>query len=259
MIRTDRLTVTYPRRHPVLRDVAFALEKGSTAWVIGDNGSGKSTLSLALAGLIPEVVPATRRGTVTIGTRDPAALPARERVTAVGMVLQDPDAQVCTSSIESELAFTLENRAVPEREIVQRVAQTLREWDLSHLVDRPLSSLSGGEKQLVAIAAVAVAPPELLVVDEPASYLDEKHRVLLYRALGELRRRRAEMALLIVEHRTDGLPKPDVVFRCAGDGWTPAPRYPNAGEPHFRACRHRYRRVGTSYCRSRPLVPVAVG
>ncbi len=214
MVLTDRLTVTYPRRGAALRDTTIALEPGSTAWVVGNNGSGKSTLGLALAGLIPEIVPATRRGTVVIGGRDPAALSTRGRATSVGVVRQDPEAQICTSSIPSELAFTLENRAAPAETIAQCVGRTMREWDLGHLSDRPLHTLSGGEKQLVAIAAVAVAPPPLFIVDEPAAYLDEEHRALVYRSLVELRSRRPEMIMLIVEHRTDGLPEPDVVFRC---------------------------------------------
>lgn len=204
-----------PRRAPALEGADLRIESGSVSWFLGPNGSGKSSLALACAGLIPGVVPGERAGTITIGGTDPASLAPRERVRRVGLVLQDPEAQLAAPSVRSELALILENQAVEPRLIRAAVESTLKELGIAYLADRRVHELSGGEKQLVAIAAFAVRPPSLLLLDEPGAYLDEENRRRLYRFLQSLRESRPALTMAFVEHRTEELPVPEQVVQLA--------------------------------------------
>ena len=136
------------------------------------------------------------------------------------MVPQDPDSALCALSIPAELALSLENRGVEPSAVKRRVAAALEEFGLTALVnrspDQSLAALSGGEKQLVNLAAATIAPPELLILDEPASYLDESNRALLENTLESMRRRLPSLSILAIEHRPEGLPTADMVLRCTG-------------------------------------------
>lgn len=215
MVSAEQLSVRYPRTaRPALDRASFALERGAVAWLLGSNGSGKSTLGLAACGLVPDVVPALRNGSITVGGLDPAALSTRERAALSAMVPQDPESGLCTLSVAAELALTLENRATTPATIRRRVAATIEQFGLTALSERPLAQLSGGEKQLVNVAAIAICPPQLLVLDEPGSYLDDRNRATVFAALHELRLRAPELTMLAIEHRPDGLPRADAVYRC---------------------------------------------
>lgn len=221
MLTAEALTVHYARaKTPAVEGASFSVERGAVAWLLGDNGSGKSTLGLAACGLIPHVVPARREGSLTVGGVDPASLNAGERASLTAMVPQDPDSALCALSIPAELAFSLENRGVKPSAVKRRVAAALEEFGLTALVnrspDQSLAALSGGEKQLVNLAAATIAPPELLILDEPASYLDESNRSLLENTLESMRRRLPSLTILAIEHRPEGLPPADMVLQCTG-------------------------------------------
>ena len=221
MLTAEALTVHYTRaKIPAVEGASFSVERGAVAWLLGDNGSGKSTLGLAACGLIPHVVPARREGSLTVGGVDPASLNAGERASLTAMVPQDPDSALCALSIPAELALSLENRGVKPSAVKRRVAAALEEFGLTALVnrspDQSLAALSGGEKQLVNLAAATIAPPELLILDEPASYLDESNRALLGNTLESMRRRLPSLTILAIEHRNEGLPPADMVLRCTG-------------------------------------------
>ena len=221
MLTAEALTVHYTRaKTPAVEGASFSMERGAVAWLLGDNGSGKSTLGLAACGLIPHVVPARREGSLTVGGVDPASLNAGERASLTAMVPQDPDSALCALSIPAELALSLENRGVEPSAVKRRVAAALEEFGLTALVnrspDQSLAALSGGEKQLVNLAAATIAPPELLILDEPASYLDESNRALLENTLESMRRRLPSLSILAIEHRPEGLPPADMVLRCTG-------------------------------------------
>ena len=221
MLTAEALTVHYARaKIPAVEGASFSVERGAVAWLLGDNGSGKSTLGLAACGLIPHVVPARREGSLTVGGIDPASLNAGERASLTAMVPQDPDSALCALSIPAELALSLENRGVEPSAVKRRVAAALEEFGLTALVnrspDQSLAALSGGEKQLVNLAAATIAPPELLILDEPASYLDESNRALLGNTLESMRRRLPSLTILAIEHRHEGLPPADMVLRCTG-------------------------------------------
>jgi ABC-type cobalt transport system, ATPase component len=155
--------------HPVLRDVDVTLTERRIA-VIGANGSGKSTFARLLNGLL---LPTT--GTVTVDGFDTREH-GREVRKRVGFVFQDPDLQIVMPTVAEDVAFGLKHQGVPKAEIAERVAAALERFGLAGLADRPAHLLSGGEKQLLAIASVTVLEPACIVFDEPTTALDLRNR-----------------------------------------------------------------------------------
>ncbi|GAU71187.1 putative ABC transporter ATP-binding protein [Streptomyces sp. NBRC 110611] len=148
--------------------------------VIGANGSGKSTFARLLNGL---VLPSA--GTVLVDGRD-TAKDARRIRRQVGFVFQNPDNQIVLPLVEEDLAFGLRNTGVPRAEIPGRVRDELERLGIGSLADRSSHALSGGEKQLVALAAVLVMRPETVVFDEPTTLLDLRNRNRLRAVIAEL-------------------------------------------------------------------------
>jgi energy-coupling factor transport system ATP-binding protein len=172
MIQVRHLSFTHPGNIPALQDIDLEIFPGERLAVIGPNGSGKSTLARCLNGLYQP-----QRGQVLVdglSTADPGSLfEIRKRV---GMVFQSPDDQLVATTVESEIAFGLENLAIPRAEMHQRVDQVLADFRLEEYRHHPPHRLSGGEKQRVAIAACVALRPQYLVLDEPTSLLDPQHR-----------------------------------------------------------------------------------
>ncbi len=165
------LSYAYPDGTEAVRGVSFRVEHGEAVALVGANGAGKSTLLLHLNGYLP-----VTRGEVRIGeiplTRDTAASIRR----AVGMVFQDPDDQLFMPSVAEDVAFGPLNLRLPPSEVEQRVASALERVGMTHRRERPPYRLSAGEKRAAAIATVLAMSPDILVMDEPSSYLDPRGR-----------------------------------------------------------------------------------
>jgi energy-coupling factor transport system ATP-binding protein len=173
VIELDRVTVTYPGHdRPVLSAVDLRVDEGELALVIGPTGAGKSTLLGLVNGLVPHFTGGTVAGRVSVAGRDTRTHPPRELADVVGMVGQDPLAGFVTDTVEEELAYGMEQLAVPASVMRKRVEEILDVLGIADLRDRPVHRLSGGEQQRVAIGAVLVAHPKVLVLDEPTSALD---------------------------------------------------------------------------------------
>jgi biotin transport system ATP-binding protein len=150
---------------PVLRDLSVTLTERRVG-VIGANGSGKSTFARLLNGL---VVPTS--GTVLIDGLD-TRTEGRQVRRRVGFVFQDPDAQIVHPTVEEDMGFGPHNQGLPAEEIARRVEEALLRYDLAGHRDHPAHLLSGGQKQLLAIAGVLVMHPQRIVFDEPTTLLD---------------------------------------------------------------------------------------
>ena len=186
----------------VLRDVSFEVDKGQCVVLIGASGSGKSTLLRCLNGLVPHFSGGVLAGGVSVAGIDVVRAGPRVLSRQVGFVAQDPEAQAVLDRVEGEIAFALENAAVPPDEMRLRVEEMLDLLDLTPLRDRRLHTLSGGERQRLAIAAALALRPRVLVLDEPTSQLDPQSAEDVLRALVRLN---DDLGLTIVlaEHRLE--------------------------------------------------------
>jgi energy-coupling factor transport system ATP-binding protein len=198
-VRLERVCYRYPGCAWVLQDIELGIDAGEYAVVLGANGSGKSSFAYLLNGLIPHFFGGSLQGLVQVdelSTRDHATADLFHRV---GLVLQDPDAQLLSSTVEDELAFGLESLGLPVRQIEERILATAAALGIERLLGRSPETLSGGEQRLVAIASVLVMDPPLLVLDEPFANLDWAFARRVRSLLAELHRR--GKTVIVIEHR----------------------------------------------------------
>ncbi|MFD8787991.1 ABC transporter ATP-binding protein [Kitasatospora sp. NPDC059599] len=219
MIRFDRVGVVYDgATTPVLHDVDLYVPEGELCLVVGRTGVGKSTLLGAVNGLVPHFTGGTLRGRVTVDGRDTADHPPRELADVVGVVGQDPLAGFTTDTVEEELAYVMEQLAIPPEVMRKRVEETLDLLGLADLRHRALHELSGGQQQRVAIGSVLTAHPRVLVLDEPTSALDptaaEEVLAAITRLVHDL-----GVTVLLAEHRLERVVQyADRVAYLPGDG-----------------------------------------
>jgi len=199
MIRIDSLSVSYGS-HAALADVSLSIGAGEFVLISGPSGCGKSTLALALAGLIPQAVPARVSGRVMVDGLDTQQAPVPALARMVGIVFQNPATQLFNTTVEEEVGFAPRNIGLSAAEIQARVDEALEAVGIGHLRKRKLRALSGGEQQRVAIASVLSLRPSVLVLDEPTAHLDWRGVEQLLGALERLRREHG-VTVILIEHR----------------------------------------------------------
>lgn len=203
MIHIHQFSYAYPNQpDKALQDVSLHVPPGEFAVVVGLSGSGKSTLLRCLNGLVPHFSGGRVWGEVQVNGLDAIALGPQILCESVGFVLQNPEAQAVLDTMEAEIAFGLENRGVPRPEMRLRVEEVLDLLGLAGLRERPLRTLSGGERQKVAIASVMVLRPQVLVLDEPTSQLDPQSAEDVLAALVRLNEELG-LTILLAEHRLE--------------------------------------------------------
>ncbi|HDQ34717.1 MAG TPA: ATP-binding cassette domain-containing protein [Chloroflexi bacterium] len=223
MFRLHEVTVHYGQRL-ALDNLSLHIPPGTFTLVTGPSGGGKTTLARVLAGITPHAIPGKVTGEVRVDGHDPQLLPLAETALHVGMVFQNPAAQLFNLRVDDEVAFGPRNRGLSEAEVAQRVTWALQACGILHLRERLIRTLSGGEKQRVAIAAVLAMRPPALILDEPTSGLDLPGTHQVVEALRQLHA--AGTTLLLIEHRLGEvapLASRTVLLhagRCVGDGDT---------------------------------------
>jgi energy-coupling factor transport system ATP-binding protein len=202
LVEVERLTFRYRRAtEPAIRDLSLTVRGGEVVLVAGPSGCGKSTLIRAINGLIPHAYPGELGGVVRVEGRSTQELRLRDIARTVGTVLQDPAKQIVGATVESELAFGPENLGLPRDEILARIASVVDRAGIGGLQGRETAALSGGERQLLAVAGILMMRPRLYVIDEPLANLDPATAA---RLLGILRSLADEgHAIVIVEHRVE--------------------------------------------------------
>ena len=189
IITLDHVSFFYQHaKEPALRDVTLAIEPGAFVGVIGPSGAGKSTLAAALSGAIPHHHRGALYGAVHVAGHDTCEITLTDIARTVGSVGQDIDAQMVASVVEDELLFGLENFGVPREQIEARIDEALATTGIRELRARQIATLSGGQKQKVAIAAVLALRPRVLVLDEPTSALDPGSARLVFDTLRAINR-----------------------------------------------------------------------
>ena len=203
MIRFEHVSVRYPGSdHAVLSGVDLEIPEGELALVVGRTGSGKSTLLRCVNGLVPHFTGGLLTGRVTVDGRDTRDNRPRDLADVVGWVGQDPLAGFVTDTVEEELAYGMESIGVAPDVMRRRVEEVLDVLGMAGERGRPLTTLSAGQQQRVAIGSVLTPHPRVLVLDEPTSALDpgaaEDVLALLQRLVHDL-----GVTVLVAEHRLE--------------------------------------------------------
>ncbi|WP_125709052.1 energy-coupling factor ABC transporter ATP-binding protein [Lacticaseibacillus porcinae] len=197
-IDISHLKYSYPEAtKPALNDVSFVVPAGEWWAIIGHNGSGKSTLAKNINGLL-----APESGSVTV-----AGMPLTEQTVwdiraKVGIVFQNPDNQFVGATVADDVAFGLENRAVPRDEMLTRVHDALVAVNMQDFATREPARLSGGQKQRVAIAGIVAQRPDIIILDEATSMLDPAGRLEIIDLIKQLRQQQS-LTVLSITHDID--------------------------------------------------------
>jgi energy-coupling factor transporter ATP-binding protein EcfA2 len=201
MIRIESLSFRFQGSEQyALRNLSLDVEPGEFLVVTGPSGCGKSTLALAIGGYLFRGLDGEAAGSVTVAGMDVRQAPIYDVAEVVGLVQQNPEAQFCTLTVRDEVAFGLENRCLSRDEIQERITWALSIVGAEHLLDRSLGTLSGGEKQKVAVAAMMAAKPQVLIFDEPTSNLDPTATAEIFGVIEHIRAK-AGITVLVIEHK----------------------------------------------------------
>ncbi len=183
-------------------NVNLNIDAGDFVLLTGTSGSGKSTLCRVLNGLVPHFYGGSISGEIEVSGCNPLEVSPGVMATKAGMVFQDPENQLVTSSVEREICFGMENLGLPRDEMARRLEEVLNTLSISHLRHRSINELSGGEKQLTAIASVLSTKPGVIILDEPTSELDPAGAKEVLGALKHLNVDHG-LTIIIAEHRLE--------------------------------------------------------
>ena len=183
-----------------LDDVSLSIESGAFVGVIGPSGAGKSTLAAVLSGAIPHHFRGQLFGETIVDGTDTCEMTLTDISRIVGSVNQDIDAQMVASVVEDEILFGLENFGVDHRRIEKSITAALDAVGIADLRDREIATLSGGQKQKVAIAAILALAPRVLVLDEPTAALDPVSSRMVFDVLRDLNRNEG-ITVIVIEQK----------------------------------------------------------
>lgn len=192
-IEGKNISFSYENGHEVLKDISFKAVHNETVGIIGANGVGKSTLLRILVGLelnftgeaVVDQIPVTKKSLAEIRAK-------------VGYLFQDSDNQLFTQTVYNDVAFGPRNYGLDEKEVDERVQTSLKTMGITHLRDKQIYKMSGGEKKMASIATVLAMQPDIILLDEPSIALDPKNRRTLIHTLNRL-----EYIKIIASHDLD--------------------------------------------------------
>lgn len=202
MITVDNLSFQYPYSQSLtLQAISLHIEPGELVLLTGPSGSGKSTLLHCLKGLVPHLYGGKLAGRIVIDGIDLSQSSVADIARRVGLVMQDPETQFCNLFVRDEVAFGVENLKLPREVCLAKTEESLGTVNLSHMAERSVMELSGGEKQRVAIASVLAMDVPVLLLDEPTANLDSRSGRDVLQFITQLK----EMGktILLVQHDLD--------------------------------------------------------
>lgn len=201
MIEIKELTFKYSgSKKNALENVSLTIEKGDFVGLIGESGAGKTTLCSCINGLIPHHYNGDFYGSVKIQGTDTFDIEPGKLALKVGSVFQDVDSQLVSFFVEDEILFGLENFGIQKDQIEQRITAALEALEIQELRHREISTLSGGQKQKVAIAAILALEPDILVLDEPTGELDPASSVQIFKLLQKLNKEKG-ITIVVAEQK----------------------------------------------------------
>ena len=211
MIEVENLSFSY-QNNKILKNISFSIEKGEYLCIIGKNGSGKSTLAKLLSALIFQ-----QEGTIKISGYDTKNIKDLLNIRKiVGIVFQNPEEQIISTTVFDEVIFTLENLATPRKDIKEIAEKALKNLNLLEYKDRLTYQLSGGEKQRLAIASILAMGTEILIFDEATSMLDPVGKKEVLRIMKELNSQ-GKTIIHITHDRDDILEASKVMLLSEGE------------------------------------------
>jgi len=203
VIEAKGLTYTYPAgTKRAIENVSITIEKGEFVILTGPSGCGKTTLCRCLNGLVPHFYSGKLEGDILVAGLNVSKLSVQELARHVGLVFQNPENQLFALFVEKDVAFGLENLGVPRHEIRERVDWALQMTGIEDLRERAPHELSGGQQQRVAIACVLAMQPDVMVLDEPTSFLDPLGAQKIFEVISEVNKKLG-ITVVLVEHRLD--------------------------------------------------------
>lgn len=202
---TENLCLTYPnQKKSVLNDITISFEENKIHLLLGPSGCGKSSFVNILTGIIPNNINGKIEGDIIIQGESIRGKESYELSTKIGYVMQDADTQFCTYKVEDELIFGLENLKFPREEMDKRIEEVLNILDIEDLRYKVLNSLSGGQKQKVAIASILILDPPIIIFDEPTANLDPLSSREVFAIINRLKEE-FNKTIIIIEHKLDNL------------------------------------------------------
>ncbi|MCT4543195.1 MAG: ABC transporter ATP-binding protein [Vallitalea sp.] len=200
MIDIENVNFSYPGEGETLKNINLNIKRGECVVLCGKSGCGKTTVTKLINGLIPHFYEDyTLSGNVTISGKKVAEIEMYKLAKSVGSVFQNPKSQFFHLNSDAELAFGLENCGIPQKEMHDRIANTISQLNIEKLTNRNIFEMSGGEKQNLAFACVYTMNPDIYVLDEPTANLDEATIELLRE---QIKRVKSEgKTIIIAEHR----------------------------------------------------------
>ena len=207
LLNAEQVAYRYPQNNRGIDPVSLCVEAGEALLIRGPSGCGKSTLARCLTGFVPHLYVGELHGKVTVNGLDTAVTPLWQLSEKISLLFQNPTNQMLTDSVENEILFGLENMGLPRAAMRERLEAVLVQFGLTQMRHREPLTLSGGEQQRLALAAVMARQPNVLVLDEPFSMLDSTASAHLVADLAQLVE--TGTAVILCEHRHEivtGLP-----------------------------------------------------
>ena len=200
MINLEHLSFTYEHgKGKALDDVTLHVERGDFLGIIGESGAGKSTLGHCMNGVIPHHYQGDYYGHASVDGQDTFELALTDISRTIGTVSQDVDSSMVAAVVEDELLYGLENFGVATDEIDERIETTLAKVGIADLRKRKIATLSGGQKQKVALAAIIALRPRVILLDEPTAELDPVSSRQMFELLADLND--AGITVIIIEQK----------------------------------------------------------
>ncbi|NFA59701.1 ATP-binding cassette domain-containing protein [Clostridium sporogenes] len=206
MLEIKNLSLSFQNNYKVFQNINIKVKRNKVTLLTGKSGCGKSSLLMCITGVIPDIIEGNIRGEIIYKGENIENKGVKTVSGEIGYMFQDPDSQLCTFTVEDEIAFGLENIKIDPSHMDNIIDEVLERIGINHLKKRQLNQLSGGEKQKIALASILALDPEVILMDEPTANLDPKSTIEIINLIKDLRDSFGK-TILIVEHKIDEFSK----------------------------------------------------